>query len=182
MNEHDHSSRLIWGIAVVALAFFGSVGLVWSTGGPLPTKAKAEVTHAAPKPKADTAGTANAEAIRKTVDALQIDLGNLNTRIDQLSQQVASIKPQDLSPIRTKVDALGTKVGGIETQVSSIASSIPKDLQGRLDALSAQIASSNQQASAQQASSRQESSQQEAAPPKHSSQKSSHHSRSRDRD
>ena len=40
--------------------------------------------------KIDKAGTASSETVKKTIDALQTDLGNLHARFDQLSQQVAS--------------------------------------------------------------------------------------------
>jgi hypothetical protein len=40
--------------------------------------------------KIDKAGTASSESVKKSIGALQTDLGNLHTRFDQLSQQVAS--------------------------------------------------------------------------------------------
>lgn len=162
MNEHDRSSKLIWGLAIVGLVSLGSVGLVWSTGGPLPSKARAEVPKAkveipsaaavaglekrmgqleagmkapptfdssqleaqlkgleskltavqtqlgtfkvsefdALKTKIDSAGKANSEkanseSVKTTINALQTDVGNLNKRFDQLSQQVASATATD---------------------------------------------------------------------------------------
>jgi outer membrane murein-binding lipoprotein Lpp len=157
MNEHDRSNKLIWALAIVGLVSFGSVGLVWSTGGPLPSKARAEVPKAkvevpsaaavaglekrmgqleagmkapptfdssqleaqlkgleskltavqtqlgtfkmsefdALKTKIDSAGKANSESVKTTINALQTDVGNLNKRFDQLSQQVASATATD---------------------------------------------------------------------------------------
>jgi hypothetical protein len=157
MNEHDRSNKLIWALAIVGLVSFGSVGLVWSTGGPLPSKARAEVPKAkvevpsaaavaglekrmgqleagmkapptfdssqleaqlkglksqltavqtqlgtfkvsefdALKTKIDSAGKANSESVKTTITALQTDVGNLNKRFDQLSQQVASATATD---------------------------------------------------------------------------------------
>lgn len=44
MNEHDRANQLmIWTMTVVGLLVFGSVGLVWSSGNPLPSKLQAEV-------------------------------------------------------------------------------------------------------------------------------------------
>lgn len=40
--------------------------------------------------KTDRAAAAGSESVKKTIDALQTDVGNLHTRFDQLSQQVAS--------------------------------------------------------------------------------------------
>jgi uncharacterized coiled-coil protein SlyX len=40
--------------------------------------------------KRKVAGTENPESIKTTVDALQADVGKLNTRLDQLSEQAAS--------------------------------------------------------------------------------------------
>ena len=157
MNEHDRSNKLIWALAIVGLVSFGSVGLVWSTGGSLPSKARAEVPKAkvevpsaaavaglekrmgqleagmkapptfdssqleaqlkglksqltavqtqlgtfkvsefdALKTKIDSAGKANSESVKTTINALQTDVGNLNKRFDQLSQQVASATATD---------------------------------------------------------------------------------------
>jgi hypothetical protein len=157
MNEHDRSNQLIWALAIVALVSFGSVGLVWSSGSPLPSIAKAEVPKAkvevpsaaavsglekrvgqleagmkapptfdssqleaqlkglesqltavqtqlgtfrvsefdALKTKIDSAGKANSESVKTTINALQTDVGNLNKRFDQLSQQVASTTATD---------------------------------------------------------------------------------------
>ena len=47
------------------------------------------------KTKTDSAATANSESVKTTIDALQTDVGNLNKRFDQLSQQVASVTGSD---------------------------------------------------------------------------------------
>ncbi|GAB1716386.1 MAG: hypothetical protein NTAFB05_14280 [Nitrobacter sp.] len=41
--------------------------------------------------KIDKAGTTSSESVKKSIGALQTDVGNLHTRLDQLSQQVASV-------------------------------------------------------------------------------------------
>ncbi len=159
MNEHDRSNQLIWAIVIVGLVSFGSLGLVWSTGGPLPSIAKAEVPKAkavtsaahadevaglekrvlhleaamkapptfdtsqleaqlkglesqvaalqtqlgtfrvsdfdALKTKIDSAAKANSGSVQTKIDALQIDVGNLNKRLDELSQQAPSVTATD---------------------------------------------------------------------------------------
>ncbi len=157
MNEHDRSNQMIWALAIVGLVSFGSLGLVWSTGGPLPSKAKAEVPKVkvevpsadavaglekrvvhleagmktpptfdtsqleaqlkglesqltavqtqlgtfraadfdALKTKIDSTGKAGSDSVKTTINALQTDVGNLNKRFDQLSQQVASATAPD---------------------------------------------------------------------------------------
>ena len=49
------------------------------------------------KTKIDSAATANSESV-KTIDALQTDVGNLNKRFDQLSQQTPSVTAPELKP------------------------------------------------------------------------------------
>jgi prefoldin subunit 5 len=160
MNEHDRANKLmIWTMTVVSLLVAGSVGLVWSSGNPLPSKPIAEVPKAkaqvaspqadavamldkrlvqveskmkdpptfdtsqleaqlkglesqvaaiqtqlgtfrvsdfdALKTKIDSAATANSESVKTTIDALQTDVGNLNKRFDQLSQQAPSVTAPD---------------------------------------------------------------------------------------
>jgi outer membrane murein-binding lipoprotein Lpp len=160
MNEHDRANKLmIWTMAVVSFLVAGSVGLVWSSGNPLPSKPIAEVpkakAQAAPpqadaiamldkrlvqveskmkvsptfdtsqleaqlkglesqvaaiqtqlgtfrvsdfdalKTKIDSAATANSDSVKTTIDALRTDVGNLNKRFDQLSQQAPSVTAPD---------------------------------------------------------------------------------------
>jgi prefoldin subunit 5 len=161
MNEHDRSNQLmIWNMTVVGLLVLGSVGLVLSSGNPLPskaiaevpTKAKAEVTSLqadavamldkrlvqieskmkvpptfdtsqleaqlkglesqlaavqtqlgtfrvsdfdALKTKIDSAAKASSESVKRTIDTLQTDVGNLNKRFDQLSRQAPSVTAPD---------------------------------------------------------------------------------------
>jgi hypothetical protein len=45
--------------------------------------------------KTDRAATASSESVKKSIDSLQTDLGNLHARFDQLSQQVASATASD---------------------------------------------------------------------------------------
>jgi hypothetical protein len=45
--------------------------------------------------KGDKTATANSESVKKSIDSLQTDIGNLHTRFDQLSQQVASVTAPD---------------------------------------------------------------------------------------
>ena len=50
------------------------------------------------KTKIDSAATANSESVKTTIDALQTDVGNLNKRFDQLSQQITSATAPELKP------------------------------------------------------------------------------------
>ncbi|WP_439925443.1 hypothetical protein [Nitrobacter sp. JJSN] len=50
------------------------------------------------KTKTDSAATANSESVKTTINALQTDVGNLNKRFDQLSQQVTSATAPELKP------------------------------------------------------------------------------------
>jgi septal ring factor EnvC (AmiA/AmiB activator) len=174
MNEHDHSNRLIWGIIVVGAVFFGSVGLVWSTGGQLPSKALAEV----PKAKAVVAAAPHADAIAglekrllhleagmkapPTFDTSQLEaqLKDLQSQLAAVQTQLGAFKVSDLDALKTKIDSAGkanpesvkTTIGALQTDVG--------DLHKRFDQLSQQVASVT------------------APDVKHSSQKSQH-SRSR---
>ncbi|WP_425905435.1 hypothetical protein [Nitrobacter sp. TKz-YC02] len=47
------------------------------------------------KTKIDSVVTANSESVKTTIDALQTDVGNLNKRFDQLSQQAPSVTAPD---------------------------------------------------------------------------------------
>jgi hypothetical protein len=161
MNEHDRANKLmILTMTVVSLLVLGSVGLVWSSGNPLPSKQIAEVPKAkaqvaSPQPDAvamldkrlvqveskmkvppafdtsqieaqlkglesqlaavqtqlgtfkvsdfdalktniDSAAKASSESVKRTIDALQTDVENLNKRFDQLSQQVTSVTASEL--------------------------------------------------------------------------------------
>ncbi|MBU6458467.1 MAG: hypothetical protein KGQ48_13165 [Bradyrhizobium sp.] len=53
------------------------------------------------KTKVDKTGTASSESIKKSIDALQTDIGNLHTRFDQLSQQVASAATAEVKSAST---------------------------------------------------------------------------------
>ena len=47
------------------------------------------------KTKIDSAATANSDSVKTTIDALRTDVGNLNKRFDQLSQQGPSVTAPD---------------------------------------------------------------------------------------
>jgi|tagenome__1003787_1003787.scaffolds.fasta_scaffold20830315_2 chromosome segregation ATPase len=55
--------------------------------------------------KGDRTATANSESVKKSIDALQADIGNLHTRFDQLSQQVASVTAPEVKTSSTAPDA-----------------------------------------------------------------------------
>jgi len=54
------------------------------------------------KIKIDRAATANSESVKTTIDALQTDVGNLNKRFDQLSQQAPPVTAPDDVKLRSQ--------------------------------------------------------------------------------
>ncbi|MBU6461329.1 MAG: hypothetical protein KGK01_03850 [Bradyrhizobium sp.] len=50
--------------------------------------------------KVDRTATASSESVKKSIDALQTDIGNLHTRFDQLSQQVASASAPEAKEVK----------------------------------------------------------------------------------
>lgn len=58
--------------------------------------------------KGDKTAAANSESVKKSIDALQTDIGNLHTRFDQLSQQVASVTAAEAKAGSTAADAKPT--------------------------------------------------------------------------
>jgi septal ring factor EnvC (AmiA/AmiB activator) len=177
MNEHDHSNRLIWGIAVVAVVFFGSVGLVWSTGGPLPSKALAEIPAAKAKAAPHTDAVAGLETrllhleakmkAPPTFDSSQLEaqLKNLQSQLAAVQTQLGAFKVSDLDALRTKIDsAEAANSESVKTTISALRTDIG-NLNTRFDQLSQQVASAAAPAATEPAV-------------KHSSHKS-HHSRSR---
>jgi chromosome segregation ATPase len=181
MNEHDHSNRLIWGILVVGVLSFASVGLVWSTGGPLPSKALAAVPH---KAKAEAAPHADAVAgLEKRLGHLEArmkepppaaDTSQLDARIKDLQSQLAAVQTQlgafkvsDIDALKAKIDRAGKAnpesvktIEALQTDVGNLHKSV--------DQLSEQVASATASDDSKH------SSQSES---KHSSHKSHHHSR-----
>jgi chromosome segregation ATPase len=179
MNEHDHSNRLIWGILVVGVLSFASVGLVWTTGGPLPSKALAAVPA---KAKAAPHVDAVAE-LEKRMGHLEArmkdqppaaDTSQLDARIKDLQSQLAAVQTQlgafkvsDIDALKAKIDRAGKAnpesvktIEALQTDVGNLHKSV--------DQLSEQVASATASDNSKH------SSQSES---KHSSHKSHHHSR-----
>ncbi|OJU24131.1 MAG: hypothetical protein BGN91_02655 [Nitrobacter sp. 62-13] len=153
MDEHNHSSRLIGGIVILAAVFFGSVGLVWSSGAPLPSKAMAE---APPKPKAAVASEAEVAGLDKrmaaleakvqapapAVDTSQIEaqIKGLESRLAAMHTQLGTFKASDFDALRTKLDNAGTTPKSVKTTIESLQTDVG-NLRTRFDQLSQQVAS-----------------------------------------
>lgn len=173
MNEHDHSNRLIWGIIVIGVVFFGSVGLVWSTGGPLPSKALAEVPKAKVIPPAEAVAGLEKRVVHledrmKAPPAAAADTSQLEARLKDLQSQVAAVQTQlgtfkasDLDALKRKVDNTTGKANPESANVKTTIDALQTDvgnLHKSVDQLSQQVASVTATASDS----------------KHSSQKSQH--------
>jgi phage shock protein A len=152
MNQHDHSNRLIWGIAIVAAVFFGSVGLVWSTGAPLPSKALADVP---PKPKVAVASADAVAGLDKRMAALEakvqappaVDTSRIEAQIKGLESQLTAMhtqlgtfKASDFDALRTKLDNAGTTPKSVKTTIETLQTDVG-NLRTRFDQLSQQVAS-----------------------------------------
>jgi chromosome segregation ATPase len=152
MNEHDHSNRLIWGIIVIGVVFFGSVGLVWSTGGPLPSKALAEVPKAKAIPPAEAVAGLEKRVVHledrmKAPPAPASDTSQLEARLKDLQSQVAAVQTQlgtfkgsDLDALKTKIDAKKTNPDSVKTTIDALQTDVG-NLHKSVDQLSQQVAS-----------------------------------------
>jgi outer membrane protein OmpA-like peptidoglycan-associated protein/capsule polysaccharide export protein KpsE/RkpR len=67
-------------------------------------------------------------------------LEELSGRVDALTQQVASLEIPDLSPVVDDLEQLVGRLDTVETDVARVVSTGPESLQGRIDALAAQLA------------------------------------------
>ncbi|WP_439925205.1 hypothetical protein [Nitrobacter sp. JJSN] len=156
MNEHDHSNRLIWGIIVIGVVFFGSVGLVWSTGGPLPSKALAEVPKAKVIPPAEAVAGLEKRVVHledrmKAPPAPASDTSQLEARLKDLQSQVAAVQTQlgtfkasDLDALKKKVDNTTGKANPESVNVKTTIDALQTDvgnLHKSVDQLSQQVAS-----------------------------------------
>ncbi|ABE63029.1 hypothetical protein Nham_2237 [Nitrobacter hamburgensis X14] len=157
MNEHDHSNRLIWGIIVVGVLSLGSVGLVWSTGGPLPSKAVAAVPA---KAKAEVAAAPHADAVvglEKRLAHIEarmkdpppaVDTSQLEARLKDLQSQLATVQTQlgafkvsDLDALKTKIDRAGkAEPESVKTTIDALQTDVG-NLHKSVDQLSQQVAS-----------------------------------------
>jgi hypothetical protein len=114
MNEHDRANQLmIWTMTVVGLLVFGSVGLVWSSGNPLPSKLQAEVPT---KPKAEVA-------------PLQAEVAGLDKRVVEVESKMKVPPTFDTSQLEAQLKGLGSQLAVIQTQLGS---------RGRISTLSRQ--------------------------------------------
>lgn len=150
MNEHDRSSQLMGGIAVICVMFFGSVALVWSTNGRLTSEAKA-----APAPAHQAAPHADATAgLEQRLLHLEAkmkapptsDASQLDAKIKGLESQIAAVQTQLGAFTLSDFDTLKRKVAGtenpesIKTTIGALQTDVGK-LHTRLDQLSEQAAS-----------------------------------------
>jgi predicted nucleic acid-binding Zn-ribbon protein len=152
MSERDHSNRLIGGIVILAAVFFGSVGLVWSSGAPLPSKALADVP---PKPKAAVVSADQVAGLDKRMVALEakvkdpptFDASQIEAQIKGLESQLASIHSQlgtfkaaDFDALKTKIDSSGTNPKSAKATIDTLQADVG-NLRARFDQLSQQVAS-----------------------------------------
>ena len=132
MNEHDRSNQLIWAIAVVGLVFFLSVGLVLSTGGPLPSKAKEVPTkkrglqlEARMKvpPTFDTSQLeAQLKGLESQLAAVQTQLGAFRVSdFDALKTKIDRAGKANSESVKTRIDALQTDVGNLHTRFDQLS-------------------------------------------------------------
>jgi phage shock protein A len=149
MNDHDRSSQLMGGIAVICVMFFGSMALVWSTNGRLTSEAKA-----APAPAHQAAPHADATAglehrlllLEAKMKAPPTSDAQLDVRIKGLESQIASVQTQLGAFTASDFDSLKRKVSGTEntesvkTSIDALRTDVGK-LHTRLDQLSEQTAS-----------------------------------------
>ena len=118
MDEHDRASKLMIGtMIVVSLLVAGSVGLVWSSGNPLPSKLTAEV----PKAKAQVA-SAQADAVAM-----------LDKRLVQVESKMNVPPAFDTSQLETQLKSLGSQVAAIQTQLGTFRGSDFDALKTKID-------------------------------------------------
>ena len=174
MSEHDHANKLmILTMTVVSLLVAGSVGLVWSSGNPLPSKPIAEVPKAKAQvasPQADAVAMLDKRLVQvetkmkvpPTFDTSQIEaqLKGLESQVAAIQTQLGTFRVSDFDALKTKIDSTATANSeSVKTTIGALQTDVG-DLHKRFDQLSQQIASVT------------------APDVKHSSQKSQH-SRSR---
>lgn len=126
MNEHDRSSQLMGGIAVICVMFFGSMALVWSTNGRLTSEAKA-----APAPahqaKMKASPTSDASQLDAKIKGLESQIGAVQTQLgaftlsdfDTLKRKVAGTENPE--SIKTTIGALQTDVGKLHTRLDQLS-------------------------------------------------------------
>ena len=135
MNEHDRSNQLIWAIAVVGLVFFLSVGLVLSTGGPLPSKAKEVPTKKRGlqlearmnvPPTFDTSQLeAQLKGLESQLAAVQTQLGTFRVSdFDALKTKIDSAGKENSESVKTMIDALRTDVGTLHTRFDQLSQQV----------------------------------------------------------
>ena len=119
MNEHDRSNQLmILTMTVVGLVVFGSVGLVLSSGNPLPSKPKAEVPKAKVEvPSADAVAGLEKRVVQlesgmkapPTFDTSQLEaqLKGLESQLTAVQTQLGTFRGSDFDALKTKIDSAG---------------------------------------------------------------------------
>ncbi len=155
MDEHDRASKLMIGtIAVVSLLVAGSVGLVWSSGNPLPSKPIAEVPKAKAQvapPQADAVAMIDKRLVQveskmkapPTFDTSQLEaqLKGLESQLTAVQTQLGTFRGSDFDALKTKIDRAGKENSeSVKTMIDALRTDVGT-LHTRVDQLSQQATS-----------------------------------------